>query len=103
MGIFKKPGFGLFSGSAGTPKVRNVRLKKVKAEKAADICKLFELQEQAQELLTEEIGPADFFRLLGKNRLYRDAVNFRMSPLASATTRTIVGRDAPSGRGMVVL
>jgi hypothetical protein len=76
MGLFKKPRFDPFPGSAKRPKLRHATLKRVTAPVAMEICNLFEPQEQARELITEDAKPAEYFKLLVKNRLHRDAVNF---------------------------
>lgn len=49
-------------------------LTKVKAETAAQLCTLFKLSEDAEPLLTETVGPAEFLAALLEKQLYPDAL-----------------------------
>lgn len=49
---------------------------KIKQTKAVEVTELFELDEQGQKLLSDEISPADFIQALIDNDDYSDAVSF---------------------------
>lgn len=51
-----------------------VTFKKISKAKAMDITQLFELDEQGQSLLTEELSPADYLNSLIEGEDYPDAV-----------------------------
>lgn len=51
-------------------------MQKVGAEKAADIAKHYELEDESRALLTEDQKPSDFLDTLIENELYHDAVTF---------------------------
>ncbi len=53
-----------------------VAMQKVIAEKASDIVKHYELEEESGALLTEDQMPADFLAALMEKELYHDAVTF---------------------------
>jgi hypothetical protein len=53
-----------------------LNLTKITQTKASDITGLFELDEQGQKLLSDEISPADFIQALIDNDDYSDAVSF---------------------------
>lgn len=51
-------------------------LSKVTATRATDVCRLFELGEDAAPLLDEKLDPAGFLALLMQHRQYADATRF---------------------------
>lgn len=51
-------------------------MQKVDAEKASDIAKHYELDDESRELLTDDQKPSDFLDTLINNGLYHDAVTF---------------------------
>ena len=53
-----------------------MNLTKITQTKASDITGLFELDEQGQKLLSDEISPADFIQALIDNEDFSDAVSF---------------------------
>jgi len=78
---------------------------KITATNAASVCRDIDLDEEARRLLSPEISPADFLRLLMENALYPDAVKFlaRALPKRESTwwaclcARGTLGDDPASG------
>ena len=54
----------------------SISLKKVVAEKAKDITQHFELTEEFQPVLDDEVPPAEFLQTLVDNGHYHDAITF---------------------------
>ena len=54
----------------------SIVLQKVDADKATEIAKHYELDEESRALLTEELKPAEFLETLMAKGLYYDAVTF---------------------------
>jgi uncharacterized protein DUF6931 len=53
-----------------------LNLKKIKQAKAKEVTALFELSEQGQNLLTDDMATTEYIRLLIENEDYPDAVSF---------------------------
>ena len=53
-----------------------LELKKVTAETAAEVCALYELDEETAPLLADELSPSQFLTILMENDKYTEAAHF---------------------------
>lgn len=80
-----------------------LELNKVTAKTASEVCSLFDLEEDAQSLLQQDLSPAEFVTILMEENKYADALHFmtyalpkqEATLLACDVARSSLGDQAP--------